>query len=461
MNPTITLELVDGVRVIVPDSLELITSYVLREQGDWFEDEIKFLRHLLQSGQKIIDIGANYGVYTLSMAKRVGPTGRVWAFEPASSTAALLEASIAANEYSQVVLEKCALSNVMGTAQLSLNANSELNALVHGVQSSGESETVPLVTLDSCMETHGWQGIDFMKIDAEGEEANILRGGARFFATESPLVEYEVKAGNEMHLELVQAFSQLGYESYRLVPGLNLLVPFDPKSPVDGYLLNLFCCKPDRAKQLAAEGFLIESAANGGAEMNSAAKYGWRESLSKLPYGEGLVEHWQKTVANGHSGEVERGLSFYAQSRDAALTAAGRFAALEASFILFKTLCENQPAFLRLSSLARVARDFGACQVDVNALGMLCNTIFQKRQVNPSEPFLAPGERFDTLPPGQLIAEWVAAAALEELERNQSFSSFYTPQISLERLKIIRDLGFGSAEMKRRLDLLQRRFSHP
>jgi hypothetical protein len=73
---------------------------------------------------------------------------------------------------------------------------------------------------------------------------------------------------------------------------------------------------------------------------------------------------------------------------------------------------------------------------------------------------LAPGERFDTMSPGKLIADWVAAAALEELERNQSFSSFYSPQISRERLKIIRDLGFGSAEMKRRLDLLQRRFNH-
>ncbi|MHB1188516.1 FkbM family methyltransferase [Thiobacillus sp.] len=461
MGPTITLELVDGVRVIVPDSLDLITSYVLREQEDWFEDEIKFLRHILQTGQKIIDIGANYGVYTLSMAKRVGPTGRVWAIEPASSTATLLAASIAANEYSQVVLEKYALSNVMGTAQLSLNANSELNALVHGDQPNGESEAVPLLTLDSCMESHGWKDIDFMKIDAEGEEANILRGGARFFATESPLVEYEVKAGNEMHLELVQAFAELGYDSYRLVPGLNLLAPFDARSSVDEYLLNLFCCKPDRVRQLAAKGFLIESAANDGDEINPAAKYGWRENLSELPYGEGLVGHWQKTVANGRSGAVEKGLSLYAMSRDATLAAAERFAALEASFVLLKTLCEKQPDFLRLSSLARVARDYGARQVAVRALGLLCNTIFQKRQVNPSEPFLAPVERFDTLPPGNSIADWIAAAALEELERNQSFSSFYTPQHSLERLRIIRDLGFGSAEMKRRLDLLQKRFNLP
>ena len=56
------VELVDGTQVIVPDSLELITSYVLQEQGDWFEDEIKFLRAHVQPGNTVIDIGANYGV---------------------------------------------------------------------------------------------------------------------------------------------------------------------------------------------------------------------------------------------------------------------------------------------------------------------------------------------------------------------------------------------------------------
>lgn len=47
MTSTITLTLVDGVRIVVPDSLDLITPYVLQEQQDWFEDEIKFVRFLL------------------------------------------------------------------------------------------------------------------------------------------------------------------------------------------------------------------------------------------------------------------------------------------------------------------------------------------------------------------------------------------------------------------------------
>ncbi|MBK7673942.1 MAG: hypothetical protein IPJ27_03790 [Candidatus Accumulibacter sp.] len=69
MTATATLTMVDEVRVVVPDSLDLITPYVLLEQQDWFEDEIKFLRHLLQPGQKVIDIGANYG-FTLCPWRR-------------------------------------------------------------------------------------------------------------------------------------------------------------------------------------------------------------------------------------------------------------------------------------------------------------------------------------------------------------------------------------------------------
>ena len=66
---TRTLEIAGGVRVVVPDSLNLLTPYVLIEQQDWFEDEIGFVRRLLRPGQQAIDIGANYGVYTLTMAK--------------------------------------------------------------------------------------------------------------------------------------------------------------------------------------------------------------------------------------------------------------------------------------------------------------------------------------------------------------------------------------------------------
>jgi FkbM family methyltransferase len=471
MLSNVTLKLIDGVHVVVPDSLNLITPYILREQEDWFEDEIKFLRHLIQPGQKVIDIGANCGVYTLTMARLVGPAGQVWAFEPASSTANLLASGIAANNFTNVVLVRSALSSVPGTAQLSVNEHSELNGLVRGEHFTGAAETVPCVTLDGSMDSHGWKDIDFMKIDAEGEEANILHGGAKFLATESPLIQYEIKAGADLHMDLVRHFLQLGYRSYRLVPGLHLLVPFDEKEPVDGYLLNLFCCKPDKAARLAAAGFLLEAKNSAppshqpgvsGVSNGPGFDYthGWQETLAKLPYGKLLSEWWAKQMADNQGNEVEEPLFHYGLSRDTSLSKAERFAALETSYLQFKRLCETQPVYLRLSSLARVALDYGARSVAVNALAQLCSLIFEQQQLTPAEPFLAPGVRFDSVsPPNQpSVANWVLAAALEELERNQVFSSYFSGMASLRRLEIIRDLGFGSDEMKRRLLLIKQRF---
>jgi len=54
-SATTTLKFANDISVVVPDSLNLITTYVLREQGDWFEDEIKFVRLLLKANEKAIN----------------------------------------------------------------------------------------------------------------------------------------------------------------------------------------------------------------------------------------------------------------------------------------------------------------------------------------------------------------------------------------------------------------------
>lgn len=451
-----TLAMVDGTQIVVPDSLELITPYVLREQQDWFEDEIKFLRRLLQPGQQIIDIGANYGLYALSMARRVGPEGRVWAFEPASRTAEFLARSIAANGLGNVVLEKSALSSAPGTAYLSLHDNAELNELVRGDAGGAATEAVPLTTLDDCLQRHGWQDIDFMKIDAEGEEANILKGGQRFFAERSPLVEYEVKAGNDLHLELVSAFAALGYESYRLVPGLDLLVPFRADTRPDGFLLNLFCCKPDRAARLAAAGFLVPALPDPAAPApQPAPRHGWREALAPLPYAAALRGAWE-----GSPAPTAGALALYAMSRDATLSAGERFHALQASYLQLSQDCAGPTRGLALLSLARVARDYGARSVAVQSLNALAKRIVQEGRADVAEAFLAASPRFEQigveLP---RLGNWLLGSIFEELERLGSFSSFYTGSAAKARLENIARLGFGSAEMQRRLQLLNQRIA--
>ena len=453
MAATTTLTMVDGVRVVVPDLLDLITPYVLREQEDWFEDELRFLRKLLQPGETVIDIGASYGVYALSMARAVGASGSVLAFEPSSATARLLEESVAANGYSHVTVRRSALSAVAGTGQLTVGEHPELNALVHGAP-RGAVESVPVSTLDECLREHGGRRIDFVKIDAEGEEENILKGGEKFLAQQSPLVQYEVKVGKNLNLDLVGAFGARGYASYRLVPGLDLLVPFDAGSPADDYLLNLFCCKPDQASRLAERGRLLTLA-----ESVQPRPADWRAAMAGFPYAGLLRERWERTMTRDGSRELEEALSLYWRSRDRSASAAERFAALEASMSRLQSLSKSETTGLRRASLARAARDYGARTLAVDALEQLSAALLRGDQANPAEPFLMPSERFDAISPGNSPARWLLAAMLEEYERLSAFSSYSTDASALPRLRAIRDLGFASPEMQRRLAMVELRLN--
>ena len=224
--PDVTLEIIDGIKVVVPDSLELLTPYVLREQLDWFEDEIKFVRTLLQPGDVVLDIGANYGLYALSMAKVVGESGHVYAFEPASKTASYLQRSIEQNKFNHITLVRAALSKVSGKAEFCLNENSELNSLNTSIASSGKTETVDLITLDMLEAELSVKNVKFIKLDAEGEEGNILLGGDLFLKNSSPLIMFELKHLDQINTPLVQQFNDIGYQLYRLIPGLNVLAPF-------------------------------------------------------------------------------------------------------------------------------------------------------------------------------------------------------------------------------------------
>jgi FkbM family methyltransferase len=468
VNPATVLTLIDGVRIVVPDSLDRITPYILREQLDFFEDELKFVRTLVQAGQNVIDIGANYGVYTLPMAAKIGPKGHVWAFEPASSTAQFLSQGIKANAFENVTLLQKAVSSQSGSAHLSLQHNSELNSIMHDQDSAAESETVSLVTLDECMDRFHWRDIDLIKIDAEGEENNILKGGHRFFADRTPLVQFELrKDASTMNFGLIKEFAALGYDSYRLVPGLDVLVPFSANVKPDPYLLNLFCCKGDRASQLSKLGVLVRAADILAkkdqldavrAQIDAGANYHWRLSLAHLPYAVSLSPAWRAAEKDSQNPVLIQALSLYARSRDKTLSALERYRALESSFLALKQVCDREPIRLRLASLARVAHDYGERASSVGALKQLL-ALIRQAGIDPQEPFLAPLERFESIPTENDVARWLVAGVLEQLELREWYSTFYAGPSARGRLEDIHRLALGSPEMNRRLDLVRRRIN--
>jgi protein O-GlcNAc transferase len=463
-SPTdaITVELVDGTKVVVPDSLELITSYVLQEQGDWFEDEIKFLRQLVQPGDTVVDIGANYGVYALSLARKVGEKGQVWAFEPASETAELLSKSSAANGTSWLHVVQHALSEQEGTAWLQMPGQAELNSLA---SSEGEppancpGESVAVTTLDLCLERFNWSEVDLLKIDAEGEEERILQGGRHFFQEMSPLVMFEVKAGREVHLGLVEQFEALGYQCFRLIPGLDALAPFAANQVVDGYLLNLFAAKPDRMETLASQGWLLKPVSPCEQAHEEITNSRWLSAFEGRPYAQELLARWQVGSAQDEFNVLLKALEGWATAQDQRMPVHTRLLALEESFRALQQICRPACPASRWASLARVALALGHREQAIQAISTMLQTMEGGGDIGLDEPFLCPEKEFELIDPVGRHEAWLEAAGLAALEKNGHYSGFFTGKTEENRLERLNFLGFTTDSLLNRRRLLDLRFN--
>lgn len=434
------IKLRGDIEICVPRDFNLISPYVLLEQEDWFEDEAPFIRGLLGPGDKAIDIGANYGVYSLMSARSVGSKGQVWSFEPASQTAAHLAQSVKANGFGNITLVQAALSNREGEAQLGLSGQSELNSLQG---TAAGSETVKLTTLDRWAADNNWPQIAFVKLDAEGEEPNVIRGGEAFLARVSPLIMFEIKHGTKLNLALKAQFEAIGYKAYRLLPGLGILRPFHETGSEDPYLLNLFCCKPDKATALASRGLLAEEAT---LDRKSIPEGLWKSRLAEKTYAQEFLSSWTKPGLI--SEEYARALDAYCLAHDRAAPAPQRAAALEYAVTSLRRLTDAEPRFAYLMSLARAAAELGQRAVAVLALQRLVAGL-AKGSMERDLPFLAPSVRFDAMAIGGKFEHWCFASVLETFERLSAYSSFYD-QKHAAFLEDLCKTGLQSAESERR-----------
>ncbi|MDX1432325.1 MAG: FkbM family methyltransferase [Gammaproteobacteria bacterium] len=462
-NDGVTLELHGDVIIRVPDDLNQLTPYVLLEQEDWFEDEIDFVRRFLGPGMRCLDIGANHGVFTLNFARRIGPEGHVWSFEPTRTTYRALGESVAANGFDNVTLIPAALAREAGTAKFITHANSEYNRLGDEAPVDAEVEIVDVASLDGLTHELGLERIDFVKLDAEGAECDIVAGGASFMARESPLVMFEFKHGDAINDALIDALRDLGYAAYRLVPGLGLLVPF-ARDDLDAFQLNLFAAKPQQAARLEAEGLLVARPAESGDAAELAGE-DYLAFLAERPYARARVDGWREAggAGRGAPAGLARALSLYSAAHGAATQSRLRHAALETALEAVVGALEDAGPDGRagaacLHSLARVAWELGRRERALAALDALVELAATERHVPTAElPFLAVSAHFDALDPEGDAPEWSLAAVLDQRERLCAFSSYLGGESRLAALERLAKSRFALPEMERRRQLVRLR----
>jgi len=187
----------------------------------------------------VIDVGANFGTYTLGLAPFVGPNGRVHTFEPQRLIFNLLVGSVAMNSLTNVYCHNVALGNTQGKVEIpQFDYNKPMNfgsieftpeqaepvsqARLHD---PAKAEFVPLTTLDS----FEFPQAHLIKIDAEGMELQIIQGCVETIRRCRPVLYVEFLKGDPQVLG--QAITQLGYTLHQM--GINFLcIPTELNSKI-------------------------------------------------------------------------------------------------------------------------------------------------------------------------------------------------------------------------------------
>lgn len=437
------------IRFSVPADARCLSTFVLLEQGRWFEKEIDFIYRYATSGMTALDVGANIGAYTLPLAQLVGPDGRVVAYEPGAFNRDHLAQSLALNQCNNVTVSTAALSDFAGTGWLKIEHSGELNQLVPEQTGADDVESVQVTTLDHELDKFDWAQVDFMKIDAEGQEAAIIRGGQRFFKRYSPLILFEVNHFTVINRGLIDAFLAMGFDTYRALGDGSMLVPVDRLDKFDFYEVNLFAARPDRASSLAERGLLARP---GAISRLSDEERRWAvASYCALPFAQAF-EIDASDVEQCPFGEALVAYSAY-RFLDS-LSPDRRFAFLQEAHEELARYCEACHSTAALSSLSRVAHDLGHRAIAVEVLTHMLDT----ESFDPDQPFLPPSPHFDA---DQHAATegWFVYATKEALESLENISSFITRDTS--RLEWMAAQDAASDRILKRLTLADLKRGQP
>jgi FkbM family methyltransferase len=187
-------------------------------ESDYEADNYSFLKHQLQPGDHVIDVGAHLGLFSVISAQLVGAAGKVICFEPTPATFEVLRQTLERNKAANVIPVWGAVSSRNGTDEFFVSeiAGCNSNSLVLN-KDRNCVETVPvhLYTIDAVVNEHDLRPV-LIKIDAEGAELDVLKGGVLTLRTQKPALilglhpAFITQKGDSL-VEIWDSLMQCGY----------------------------------------------------------------------------------------------------------------------------------------------------------------------------------------------------------------------------------------------------------
>jgi FkbM family methyltransferase len=201
------------------------------QTGTYERGTLAVMLAVLKEGDHFVDIGANVGLMTLVAAKKVGATGRVDSFEPLSEIRSLLSNSIIINNIHNTHIHSVALGS--SRSKMDIYRHPEVNRGSASIALSNASEMkseIDVDTLDYILSQVSAQAVSMIKIDVEGWELEVLKGGAETLNNSpQPIVCIEFSQTHPLHggthQEMFQLMQSAGYSGYVLEKSKSTVSP--------------------------------------------------------------------------------------------------------------------------------------------------------------------------------------------------------------------------------------------
>jgi len=163
---------------------------------DFERTEREFLKKFLKPGDLFVDIGANIGLFSLIAARAIGPSGKVFAFEPTGRIYGRLTHSVRLNAFQNISCFRLALSDRTGQQDFFMYKDGFDAWNSFALPASGwafKHERVACETWDCFALANDLLGkVVMVKLDVEGWEARVLRGAAQTLRRDdAPLMQVE------------------------------------------------------------------------------------------------------------------------------------------------------------------------------------------------------------------------------------------------------------------------------
>lgn len=190
-------------------ALRAAVMHFVTDIGLYERSTLEALKSIIKPGASVIDVGANFGVYTLRLSKLVGPHGKVWAFEPIPMVFEQLKIRTASLKNVEVFNQ--ALSDT-DRRELNLNipilfcgAPEPALASIEDLPPPVERIKIEVTNLDSHLAQI--TALDFIKVDVEGHESKFLEGSKNTILRFRPIIQFEENAIAQ-NLEWYQNFAE-------------------------------------------------------------------------------------------------------------------------------------------------------------------------------------------------------------------------------------------------------------